>query len=182
MRRIRYQIPAFFICCSVLGSFAFALRMPMRERDAWSDPNILIVKGVVSNVRHEESVAYYTVLVSEVLKPQRGVTLSNILVRDPNFLSVDASIGLKARENVVLFVRQDSPNCYSSHREFDLDNPSDSLQVRALRLFLRLMYVSNKESQGRQCLASWNSKLSDPEKESILNTMWETRFPGYIAD
>jgi hypothetical protein len=41
------------------------------------------------------------------------------------------------------------------------------------------MYVSDKVSQRQQCLASWNSMLSDPEKEAILDVMWETRCLGY---
>lgn len=152
----------------------------MKQRDAWADPNVLIVKGFVSQARYDENRAYYTVQVSEVLKPRSGVALSEISVVDPYYRS-DAMIDLKASEIVVLFVQQEPDHSYRSYREFHPDVPSGASKVRGLSLFLQLMYVSDKVSQRRQCLASWNSMLSDPEKESILDVMWETRTSGYSS-
>ena len=51
--------------------------------------------------------------------------------------------------------------------------------VRGLRLFLNLMEIDDKAKQRQQCLASWTSPLSEPEKRAVLDVMWETRFPGY---
>lgn len=150
----------------------------MTQSDAWANPNVLIIRGSVSQVRYEKDRAYYTVLVSEVLKPRGGVTLSEISVVDANYLST-AQIVLKPGENIVLFVQQEPDHAYTSRREFHLDVPPDALKFRGLSLFLQLMYVSDKVIQRRQCLAAWNAKLSDPEKMSILDAMWETRFSGY---
>lgn len=48
-----------------------------------------------------------------------------------------------------------------------------------LRLFLKLMEIDDTAKRRQQCLASWKSALSEPEKRAILDVMWETRFPGY---
>ena len=129
-------------------------------------------------MRNDANRACYTILVSQVLKPRDGVTLSEISVIDTHPRS-DVSIDLKESESVVLFVQQEPDHSYTSYRELHPDLPSDALKVRGLRLFLRLMDVRDKVSQRRQCLAAWNSSLSDPEKWSILDVMWESRTSEY---
>ncbi len=150
----------------------------MSQRQAWTDSDVLIIKGLVSRARHDGQTAYYEIQVSGVLKPQGGTIPKNITIVDPHYMST-AMVRLKEEETVVLFAKKGSDEYYWSCGELHLDAPSGAEKFGGLSLFLKLMSISDKTNQRQQCLASWDDKLSDPEKEAILDVMWETRCSDY---
>ncbi len=152
----------------------------MSQMDAWRDSSILIVKGIVTQVRYDDRrAAYYTIDISELLKPIEKTFPSNITVVDPYYMST-AMIELKTGENVVLFLRKGTNQYYESTNEINLDTPIGAKKLLGLRLFLDLMYTSDKSKQSQKCMNAWNNNLSDQEKAAVLDAMWETRCPYYV--
>jgi HEAT repeat protein len=48
-----------------------------------------------------------------------------------------------------------------------------------VRLFLSLVSKPDAAQRQEACLAAWKDSFSDPEKQGVLDAMWETRAPEY---
>jgi len=178
MRLLWHRTCVFVLLGAGLIPCAVATRLEMSQRDAWREPDVQIFTGVVSDSRHDDHTAYHSVRITEVLKSTGDALPATITVVDPHFATT-AAIPLQEGETVVLYATKKAHGTYESHGEIHLDAPAGADRLRGLRLFLRLMAVEDKARQRKDCVAAWNAKLSDPEKHSVLDAMWETRCPDY---
>lgn len=153
----------------------------MSQRDAWNNPDVFIIKAKVGNPFIDKNTARYPAEVMEILKSGAGSIPNAITVFDAHYGSTARSL-LSAGMEGVLFVKKEAGGEYLTYREIDL---TDSVGVRSvfrgLKLFLRLIAISDKAKQRRESVKAWRGDLSDPEKEAVLDVMWETRNAEYAG-
>lgn len=152
--------------------------MGMSQREAWRDSDVLIIKGIVDNFRHDNGTAYYEIRVLASLKVLKRPIPKTITVVDPHYMT-SAMVYLKEKEHAVLFVQKLKKGDYRSHRELRLASPSGQEALRGLELFLGLMSMDGEAKQRRECLKAWRAGLSDTDKRAVLDAMYETRCLEY---
>lgn len=150
----------------------------MPATEAWSNPDILIVEGVVKRAHCANNIAYYDVDIKKIYKPYAMNGLRRITIKDSYYRST-AQIDLKKNERVMLFVKEIDGGYYGSAREIDLDTQYGRGASNGIKLFLSLMSIEDNNKRSTECINSYNGGLSVPEKRAILDVMWETRSPIY---
>ncbi len=136
-----------------------------------------MVRGSVIQVSYTGGSAYYTFQVSELLKPRDTSLPPRITIADPHWRST-AMIHLNKGQEALVFLSAEG-EYFRSSREIDLAAPAGQETLLGVRLFLRIMYTPGAATQQKLCLDTWDSNLSDPEKQAVLDAMWETKTPLY---
>ena len=164
-----------------LGIFssAHASGYMMSNRAAWMDSKIIIVRGKVTQESHDTNtrVGSYVVAVSEVIKNENPDFPNQVTVVDKNDRST-AMISLRQDENAVLFLAKQNDN-YFSTRQINLDTENGVQQLAALRTFLELMAIPQKDKRTASCIEAWQNAQSQFAKRAVLDAMFETRNTNY---
>jgi hypothetical protein len=171
---VRTAVLAGLVCFS---SAVCAMRGNYSEREAWADASVVIVRGSVSSVSRSGGIAQYQFRVLETLKPRGAGLAPRISITDPAWGSTEA-IALRSGGEFLAFLQQRGDH-FESRAEFELESPAGREMLRGVRLFLKIMYTSKAAEQRRLCVNAWNAVLSEPEKQGVLDAMWETRTPLY---
>jgi len=153
----------------------------MSQRDAWNNSNVFVIKAKVGNPSIDKNTARYPVEIVEILKSGAGGIPNVITVLDAHYNSTARTL-LESGMVGILFVGKSSGSEYLTYRELDLnDSVGARNALRGLKLFLRLISISDKAEQRHESLKAWQRELSDPEKKAVLDVMWETRNSEYAA-
>ena len=160
-------------------------RMFVTQSHAWDNPATLMAAGKVVSARYPQRTngepspdrnAYYDLEISEWLKPRAGGQPSRITIAAE--WGVTDTAFFQVGSEVLVFV-QKSGEYYHSLREIQLDTPEGRQALMGSRLFVGILYLPGIAERRKACLVAWNENLSDPEKQSVLDAMWETRTPEY---
>jgi len=181
MKHIYKSLPLCLFAIFALDNLAFASRIPMSQRDAWNNSNVFVIKAKVGNPSIDKNTARYPVEIVEILKSGAGGIPNVITVLDAHYNSTARTL-LESGMVGILFVGKSSGSEYLTYRELDLnDSVGARNALRGLKLFLRLISISDKAEQRHESLKAWQRELSDPEKKAVLDVMWETRNSEYAA-
>src|SRR5215472_3894662 len=165
------------LCASLVCPLEASTRIGFSLRDAWRDKSVHILRGRVDDVSYSNNTAYYRFRVAEVLKSGDRTAPSDIVVADP-YWNTFGAITLNLNSEFVLFTRKSGEH-FQSLREIEVDSLEGQQHLRAIRLFLNVMSVTGLQKQQTLCLTLWDARLSDSEKDAVLDVMWETASPTY---
>lgn len=129
--------------------------------------------GEVSN---PGNYVYYDLEISDWLKPRDPALPRRVTVVE-RWMATDTAF-FRVGSEVLVFLEK-SGEYYRSLREIELDTPVGRQSLRGARLFVNIMYMPDLAQRRKACIEAWNDALSDPEKQSVLDAMWETKTPDY---
>ena len=162
-------------------SSAHASGYMMSNRAAWKDSKVIIIRGKVTQESHDTNtrVGSYVVSISEVIKNESPGFPDQVTVIDKNDFST-AMISLRKDEIAVLFLAKQDDN-YFSTRQINLDTENGVQQLAALRTFLELMAIPQKDKRTASCIEAWQNAQSPFAKRAVLDAMYETRNTDYSS-
>lgn len=158
----------------------------MSNREVFKKPEVIIVKGRVKRAivpgilfgKNTVKGSTYIFSVSEVIKPKNAKLPQEIRIIDKYYGST-AMISLEKDMNAVVYLTKVEGN-YVSHREINLDTATGMSQLKGLNVFLKLMSIQQVDEQTISCIDAFKKAKSVPEKNAVLDAMWETRNAEYI--
>jgi hypothetical protein len=174
-----------FAAVLLVQDAAYGQRAFVAEFHAWDSPITLMAAGKVVRASYPrwsmqaqspDRNAYYDLEISEWLKPRDAGLPPRITIVAP-WGATDTAV-FRVGTEVLIFVQR-AGDYYHSVREIELDTPAGQQTLRGVRLFVGIMYLPDLAQRQKACLDAWNVKLSNPEMQSVLSAMWETRTPDY---
>jgi hypothetical protein len=179
------RIIAGFAAVLAVQEAAYGQRAFVAEFHAWDSPITLMAAGKVVSARYPrwsmqapnpDRNAYYDLEKSEWLKPRDAGLPPRITISE-TWGATDTAY-FRVGSEVLVFIQR-AGDYYRSIREIELDAPAGQQKLRGVRRFVGIMYLPDQAQRRKACLDAWTDKLSDPEMQSVLEAMWETRTPEY---
>jgi hypothetical protein len=184
----------FTFAAAMLASAAYGQRAFVTVFDAWEDPSMLMATARVTAAKYPgwrsvqgpgnrvsfapdpDNNVYYDLAISEWLKPRDPELPGRITVVGTWGASDTAQF--RVGTEVLVFLKR-SGEYYHSVREIELETPAGQHSLRGTRLFVGILSLPDLAQRRKASLEAWSDALSDPEKQSVLDAMWETKTPEY---